>query len=350
MEMRKTILLPASVGIALLLACAVALAVSLLVVAGPGAQPARAQAAPEATLVGAGDIASCNYNRDYDTANVVESTITSASAPVTVVTLGDTVYPSGTAAQFKNCYDPTWGGSHLGERSDITPKLVDPNMWTLTRPAVGNHEYQTPGASAYFNYFGAGKAGDPGKGYYSYDRGSWHVVVLNSNCSEVGGCGASSPQGKWLKRNLAAHLASCTMAAFHHPLFSSSTAQTNVVKPFWNTLYNEGADVILSGHAHYYERFAPQRPDGSVSSTYGIREFVVGTGGASPDSPMRTPRVANSKIDSEKPGAPGTTYYGVLKLDLLAGGYAWEFRPRAVDAAFTDSGSGQCHGKPPAGA
>jgi len=222
-------------------------------------------------------------------------------------------------------------------------------MWALTRPAVGNHEYRTQGASAYFSYFGTEKAGDPTKGYYSYDRGSWHIVVLNSNCDKVGGCGASSKQGKWLKQDLADNSALCTVAGFHHPLFSSSTAQTNIVKPFWNTLYNEGADVILSGHAHYYERFAPQRPDGTVASTYGIREFVVGTGGADPDNPMRTPRAKNSEVDSEVPGAPGTTYYGVLKLDLLTGGYAWEFRPRAGDA-FTDSGSGQCHGKPSTGA
>jgi hypothetical protein len=168
---------------------------------------------------------------------------------------------------------------------------------------------------------------------------------LNSNCDQVGGCGASSPQGTWLTQDLATHPASCTAAAFHHPLFTSSTADTNIVKPFWTTLYNEGADVILSGHAHYYERFAPQRPDGTADASYGIREFVVGTGGASPDNPMRTPRAMNSEVDSEKPGAPGTTYYGVLKLDLLSGGYAWEFRPRAGDA-FTDSGSGQCHGAP----
>ena len=330
---------------------AIALAVSLLVVAGPGAEPARAQTgALETTLVGAGDIASCNYNRDYDTAQVVESTISSANAPVTVFTLGDNAYPDGNANQFKNCYDPTWGGSHLGERLDITPRLVDPNMWPLTRPAVGNHEYRTAGASAYFNYFGTEKAGDPSKGYYSYDRGSWHVVVLNSNCDKVGGCGGSSPQGKWLKADLAAHPSACTAAAFHHPLFTSSTAQTNIVRPFWNTLYKEGADVILSGHAHYYERFAPQRPDGTADSSYGIREFVVGTGGASPDNPMRTPRAKNSEKNSEKPGAPGTTYYGVLKLDLRTGGYDWEFRPRAVDAAFTDSGSGECHGEPPTGA
>jgi hypothetical protein len=222
-------------------------------------------------------------------------------------------------------------------------------MWALPRPALGNHEYRTANASAYFSYFGTEKAGELGKGYYSYDLGSWHIVVLNSNCDKVGGCGASSPQEKWLKLDLQANPASCTVAAFHHPLFASSTAQTNIVKPFWNTLYNEGADVILSGHAHYYERFAPQRPDGTADGSSGIREFVVGTGGASPDNPLRNPRAKNSEVDSEKPGAPGTTYYGVLKLDLLTEGYAWEFRPRAVDA-FTDSGSGQCHGKPPTGA
>jgi hypothetical protein len=338
-------------------AAAVVLSVSLLVVAGPGAQPARAQTGGlEATLVGAGDIASCNYNRDYDTAKVIDSTITSANAPVTVFTLGDNAYPDGNTNQYKNCYDPTWGGSHLGARSDIALKVVNPNMWTLTRPVVGNHEYQTQGASAYFNYFGAEKAGDPGKGYYSYDRGSWHIIVLNSNCDKVGGCGPSSAQGKWLKDDLLTHRgAACTLAAFHHPLFSSSTAQTNIVRPFWNTLYNEGADVILSGHAHYYERFAPQRPDGTMDTTYGMREFVVGTGGASPDNPMSKTRAKNSERDSEKPGAPGTTYYGVLKLDLRTGGYDWEFRPRAVDAAFTDPvsgepGSGECHGKPPTGA
>src|SRR5919112_1619010 len=198
-------------------AAAVALAVSLQVVAGPGAEPARARAqtgAIEATLVGAGDIASCNYNRDYDTAKVVDSTITSANVPVTVFTLGDNVYPDGNTNQYKNCYDPTWGGSHLGARSDIALKVLNPNMWTLTRPVVGNHEYRTQGASAYFNYFGAEKAGDPAKGYYSYDRGSWHVVVLNSNCDKVGGCGANSPQGQWLQSDLANNQAQCTLAYF----------------------------------------------------------------------------------------------------------------------------------------
>jgi hypothetical protein len=332
----------------LLLLAAVSLATALLVLANPPGKSAHAQAigTPEWTLVGAGDIASCSHNRDYLTAEVVNSTIATATAPVSVYTLGDNAYPDGTAAQFRNCYDPTWGGSHLGERTDITPTLYNPQMWDLTRlPAVGNHEYHTLGASAYFDYFGP-KAGDPSKGYYSYDVGSWHIVVLNSNCDKVGGCGKWSAQGKWLRADLASRQnqsASCTVASFHHPLYTSSTADTTIVRPFWDMLYKEGADVILSGHAHYYERFAPQRPNGTKDLTYGIREFIAGTGGAAPHNPMRWPRAANSEIDSEK--EPGVTAYGVLKLDLYSGGYAWEFRPIEGET-FTDSGSGQCHGKP----
>jgi acid phosphatase type 7 len=136
------------------------------------------------------------------------------------------------------------------------------------------------------------------------------------------------------------------VASFHHPLYTSSTAaDTTIVRPFWEMLYSSGADVILSGHAHYYERFDPQRPDGTRDSTYGIREFIAGTGGQSPDNPMRVPRAANSVIDSEKENEPGKTAYGVLKLDIYAGGYAWEFRPIEGET-FTDSGTGQCHGKP----
>lgn len=319
------------------------LAAGLLVVARPLSEPVRAQtSAPEAILVGAGDIAGCGYNRDYQTGLVADNVVRNANAPVTVFTLGDNAYPDGTTTQFSDCYDPTWGGSHLGERTDISPRLVDPQIWDLTMPVVGNHEYQTPGATPYFNYFGA-RAGDPTKGYYSYDRGSWHIAVLNSNCSEVGGCGASSPQGQWLAADLASHPASCTIAAFHHPLFFSGGAATPGVKPFWDVLYSEGVDLILNGHAHYYERFAPQDPQGNKDLTYGMRELVVGTGGAAEVNPMSSPRLANSEIDSEI--SPGMTAYGVLKLDLYAGSYAWEFRPRAQDT-FTDSGTGDCHAKP----
>jgi hypothetical protein len=302
MGMLKTILLSASMALALLLACTTAV---------PGVGQTTT-----VTLVGAGDIASCSYDRDKATADVL------ANVSGTVFTLGDNVYPDGTAAQFLNCYHPTWGVEKA-----------------RTQPSVGNHEYHTPDASGYFGYFGA-RAGDPARGYYSYKRGSWRVVALNSNCSEVGGCGGSSPQGKWLKQVLTNYPSRCTLAYFHHPLFASTGAAEPAVRPFWNILYSHNADVILSGHAHYYERFAPQRPDGTKDLSGGIREFVVGTGGAPPVNPMTKPRAANSIVDSEK--SPGVTAYGVLRLRLSAGSYAWKFLPIAGES-FTDSGTGQCH-------
>jgi acid phosphatase type 7 len=165
-------------------------------------------------------------------------------------------------------------------------------------------------------------------------------VVLNSNCSEVGGCSGRSRQGRWLKQVLTSYPSQCTLAYFHHPLFASTGAASTEVRPFWNILYNHDADVILSGHAHYYERFAPQRPDGTRDLSTGIREFVVGTGGAAPLQPMSRPRAANSVVDSEK--EPGATAYGVLRLRLYAGSYAWKFLSVAWDN-FTDSGSSACH-------
>jgi hypothetical protein len=327
------------------------LATALLILVYPPGQAAQAQSSPERIFVGTGDISSCSHNRDYQTAKVVDSTVDNAKAanvPVSVFTLGDLAYPDGTEQQFRDCYDPTWGGSHLGVRSDITNKVLNPDLWNLTQPVVGNHEYQTPNAAPYFDYFGT-KAGDRTKGYYSYNQGTWHFVLMNSNCEEVGGCGWFFAQGRWLRADLASpqnQSASCTVASFHHPLYTSSTADTTIVRPFWDMLYNAGADVILSGHAHYYERFAPMRPNGTKDLAYGIREFVVGTGGAAPSNPMRLPRANNSKIDSEIPDSPGKTAYGVLKLDLYAGGYTWKFLPRESDT-FTDAGSGTCHGKPP---
>jgi len=304
--MRKIGLLLASMVLAVVLACTTA-----VLTAAPGVGQTTT-----VTLVGAGDIASCSHDRDQATADVL------AKVSGTVFTLGDNVYPDGTAAQFQNCYHPTWGAQK-----------------DRTMPSVGNHEYNTQNASDYFDYFGP-RAGTPGKGYYSYDRGSWHIVALNSNCNEVGGCDRISPQGRWLRNDLANNPAGCTLAYFHHPLFVSTGAATPEVRPFWNILYNHDADVILSGHAHYYERFAPQRPDGTRDRSRGIREFVVGTGGALPENPMTTPRAANSVVDSEK--LPGDTAYGVLKLRLSAGGYAWKFLPVAGEA-FTDSGTRQCH-------
>jgi acid phosphatase type 7 len=197
---------------------------------------------------------------------------------------------------------------------------------TRTKPSADNHDYQTPYAPGYFGYSGA-KAGDPSEGYYTYSRGNWRILVLNSNCSEVGGCGELSPQGSWLEQTITNYPARCTLAYYHHPLFASTGAASTDVRPFWVILYNHNADVILSGHAHYYERFARQRPDGTKDLSTGIREFVVGTEGAQPVNPMSSPRAANSVVDSER--SPGTTAYGVLRLRLSAGGYAWKFLPVA---------------------
>jgi hypothetical protein len=175
----------------------------------------------------------------------------------------------------------------------------------------------------------------PGKGYYSYDRGSWHIVALNSNCNKVGGCERTSTQGKWLQKNLANTTnKQCTLAYFHEPLFSTGNNIPNPnVKPLWQILYNNGADVILNGHAHRYERYAPLTPGGKTDLQNGIRQFVAGTGGAPGGSEVQ-----------QAPGVEvvetGTS--GVLKLTLSAGSYRWKFVPIAGQT-FTDSGNGSCH-------
>ena len=258
-------------------------------------------------MVGAGDIASCGSNGDEATANLL-STIAG-----TVYTLGDNVYEDGTTTEFTNCYDPSWGA----EKS-------------RTLPSAGNHEYHTAGASGYFWYFGS-SAGDPAKGYYSYDLGDWHIVVLNSNIDVSTG----SAQEQWLRTDLAASTKACTLAYWHHPRFNSGSSHSNdtSVQPLWQALYDANAEVILNGHEHSYERFAPQTPGGTLDTSRGIREFVVGTGGAS-HATLGTLK-ANSEIFN------GSTY-GVLKLTLSAGSYAWQFVP-VTGGSFTDSGTGTCH-------
>ena len=271
--------------------------------------------AADPVLIAAGDIASCTSTGDEATSALLDA------LPGTIVTLGDTAYQSGTASEFANCYDPTWGR----RRAD-------------TRPAPGNHDYVTLGASAYYAYFGAA-AGDPSRGYYSYDLGSWHLVAINSNCSAVGGCGVGSPQETWLRADLAAHPTNCTLAYWHHPLFSSGSHGAQAyMKPIWNALDEDGADVVLNGHDHIYERFGPQTPSGTADATFGVREFVVGTGGASHYT-VNQP-LANSE-------ARNTDTYGVLRLTLHASGYDWQFAPEAGHS-FTDAGTGACHDLPPA--
>jgi hypothetical protein len=265
---------------------------------------------PDPVLVGAGDIADCGSSGDEATAALLDD------IPGTVYTTGDNVYDAGTANEFVNCYHPSWGRHK--ER---------------TRPAAGNHDYMTTGAAGYFGYFGA-LAGDPSKGYYSYDLGKWHIIVINSNCSYVGGCGAGSPQEQWLRADLAAHPALCALAYWHHPRFSSGTHGSHTTMwPVWQALYNAGADVVLNGHDHDYERFSPQDPNGTADPGQGIREFVVGTGGK--DHYAFGLPIANSEMRN-------ADTFGVLKLTLRATSYDWEFVPVAGEA-FTDFGSALCH-------
>jgi hypothetical protein len=266
----------------------------------------------DAVLVGAGDISSCDDLSGAEaTAKLIEK------IPGTVFAVGDLAYPDGTDEQFAKCYNPTWG------------RFKD-----RTRPAPGNHEYHSDGASGYARYFGA-IAGDPKKGYYSYELGGWHIIVLNSECAEVGGCDTASPQGQWLREDLAQHPVTCTLAYFHKPLFSSGAKHGNdpLMKPFWETLYSAGADLIINGHDHDYERFAPQDPSGKSDPSHGIREFVVGTGGKN-HRPFAEPRPYSELRNADT--------FGVLELRLHPKSYEWQFIPEA-GKTFADSGTGVCH-------
>jgi acid phosphatase type 7 len=282
-----------------------------------GCAPERPPGPPSGNIiVAAGDIANCAGEGDEATARLA-----GGIDGATVLALGDEAYPHGAAQDFEECYEPSWG--QFKER---------------TLPVPGNHEYETEGASAYFDYFGKA-AGDPEEGYYSYDLGSWHIVALNSNCGEGDiRCGPGSAQTKWLKEDLAANAADeggCTLAYMHHPRFSSGEehGSTPTLEPLWEALYKAGADVVLSGHEHNYERFAPQDPEGRADPERGIREFVVGTGGKS-HYPIVNP-IANSEVHNDET-------YGVLKLTLHPHSYEWEFAP-VEGESFTDSGSGRCH-------
>lgn len=294
-------------GVQLFCALLGAIAAALLV-AGSMLPGAEARTARDPVLIGAGDIASCTSTADGATARLLDG------RRGTVFTAGDNAYESGAAAEFANCYDPTWG-RHKNR----------------TRPSLGDHEYITAGASGYFGYFGA-RAGASGKGYYSYDRGRWHIVVLNSNCGEVGGCSTGSAQLRWLQRDLIRNPAACTIAYWHQARFSSGSVHGNdpTTAPFWRALYNRRADVIVSGHEHVYERFARQTPGGKLSRL-GIRQFVVGTGGRGLYT-FGVPR-PNSQVR----GAA----HGVLRLTLHPDSYDWRFIPVAGET-FTDSGHTGC--------
>jgi hypothetical protein len=263
-----------------------------------------------AVLIAAGDISSCYNDGDESTAQLVEA------REGIVAALGDTAYDTGSASEFAECYDPTWG------------RFKD-----RTRPAVGNHEYLTPGAAGYFSYFGEA-AGEADRGYYSYDLGVWHIVVINSMCWEVGGCAADDPQARWLAADLRDHPADCTLAYWHFPRFSSGLhGSSTVVQAYWNLLYEAGAEIVLAGHDHSYERFAPQDGQGRADPDRGIREFVVGTGGG---------YLYGFPTELPNSEARHTGTYGVLVLTLYQERYEWEFVPTA-GKTFRDQGTGVCH-------
>jgi len=263
-----------------------------------------------AVLIAAGDVANCSSLGDEATALLIES------RAGTVAVLGDSVYDRGTPAEYADCYEPSWG-----------------RFRDRTRPAVGNHEYLTAGASGYYDYFGE-SAGESGLGYYSYDLGAWHIVVLNSMCWEVGGCEREAPQAEWLAADLAAHPALCTLAYWHYPRFSSALrGNSDVVQRYWEILYEAGADVVLAGHDHVYERFGPQDAQGQADPERGLRQFTVGTGGGSLygfGAPLPNSEVRESST------------FGVLVLTLYEDRYEWEFVP-AAGSSFVDRGGGACH-------
>ncbi len=267
-----------------------------------------------AWLVAAADIADCNSSGDEATASLVQNWLLKHPAGL-VAAAGDLAYETGSEQEFNNCYDPSWG--------------VFKNN---TYPAPGNHEYVSANAAPYYKYFG-NRAGDPNKGYYSYEHGAWHVIVLNSNCAAIGGCDATSPEAQWLQNDLAQHQNACTLAYWHHPRFSSGQHGSDPsMQILWATLANAKTDVVLWGHDHHFERFAPMNADGERDET-GTRAFVIGMGGR---NHYAMPQVLANSL------ARNNDTFGVLELKLFAKSYEWQFIPEA-GKSFSDSGSGQCH-------
>jgi len=315
------------------------LAVTLLPTRAAEASPTGIQATPsgDPVVAAAGDIA-CDPAADpfedgNGTATKCHMKATSATLQnllastnlQRILPLGDEQYQCGGLEAFEESYGPTWGQTALQ---------------AISSPVPGDQEYRTTGgtdcsatpAGGYFSYFGLA-AGDPTKGYYSFDIGAWHIVALNSMCRNIGGCGRRSPEYAFLQADLAAHPTACTLAYWHHPRFASSgSGGTSSMGKFWDALYAAGAEVVLNGHHHFYERFAPQTPSQQASAS-GIREFVVGTGG------RNLARFATVQPNSE---VRGNSAFGVLSLTLHPTSYDWRFVPEAGQT-FSDSGTTACH-------
>ncbi len=273
----------------------------------PAPDAVNADLPDDPVFIGAGDIASCLWVGDNHTGQIIDS------IPGTVFTLGDNVYQEGTAARYKDCYGPAWG-----------------SFKDRTYPALGNHDEAADSGASYYDYFGS-NAGPRDKGYYSYDLGAWHIIVYNSNAKAK--IADHSEQIQWIRDDLAAHaMNACILAYGHHPRFSSGErGEENKMKALWDVLYQGGVDVVLSGHEHFYERFSPQTPDGEADPRNGVRQFIVGTGGA-PFYRIMDP-APNSEVRSRT--------HGVLKMRLHRDSYEWQFIPVAGES-FTDTGRTRC--------
>jgi hypothetical protein len=265
---------------------------------------------PAETILAAGNIASCKSTEDEATAALLDT------LAGTIFTLGDNALPDGSPTAYADCYDLSWGRHRA-----------------RTYAALGNHEYINGPATPTYDYFGE-RAGPRDLGYYSLDLGNWHIIVLN--VSDAMHFEEGSAQSNWLDADLAAHRKRCTLAIWHTPrFFSSNTTGWNSngsIAPVWNRLYDAGVEIVLNGQQHQYERLRPMNASGPTSEARGIRQFSVGTGGASTEMPIAITENSEARSDA----------FGVLKLTLGDGGYDWEFVP-TVPGAFTDTGSGTCH-------
>jgi acid phosphatase type 7 len=286
--------------------------------------PAVAVISSDPVIAAAGDIA-CdpndpnfngnrgvpNYCQEIATSNILGS-ISGLSG---VLALGDLQYEdAATPAEWAASYDPSWG-----------------RFRGITHPVIGNHEYYSGSPSTYFSYWGSG-AGQPNQGWYSFDIGNWHIVVLSGECAWIGGCQSGSPEENWLRADLAASSRPCTIAAWHEPRFTSGwSGPQSKYDALWRDLYARGAEIVLNAHDHVYERFAPQNPDGQADAK-GIREFIVGTGGKNHSSFPTL--AANSQVRN-------SDTFGVLRLTLHSNSYDWKFLPEP-GKVFTDSGTGTC--------
>ena len=303
------------------------------------AAPAPGRQEPGVVVAAAGDIACDPKYPDFNGGKgraagcqeLATSDLIGKINPKAVLAVGDIQYVHGDAGNYAASYNPTWG-----------------RFESITYPVLGNHEGGEGGSNAaYFTYFGS-RAGDPTKGYYSFDLGGWHLIALNSNCGVYSfngsrdGCAAGSPQDVWLRKDLASHPNTCTLAFFHVPRFSSGTdhystaASDHTLTVLWQDLYGAGADVILNGHSHEYERFAPLAPDGRIDKARGIREFIVGTGGDDHRLPSKH-AVTGSEIRT-------SNSFGVLELTLRSASYDWQFVNTGTPGSTNhDSGTATCH-------